>query len=91
MSELSLAPPEGGERKFKVIYTIVDIPPRNGAPERKHWLRIGTGFPNRDGSFNIKLDALPTNGTLHMRDPLPADELRGRSNDQAHYAQKGMV
>ncbi len=31
------------------------------------WLKLGVGFLNRDGSHNLYLDALPTNGKLHMR------------------------
>jgi hypothetical protein len=29
---------------------------------------------NRDGSMNVTLDALPTNGKLHVRDFTPRDE-----------------
>jgi len=46
-----------------VVYTIV-ARERDG---RKFWVRIGTAFRNRDGSMNAILDAMPTNGTLHIR------------------------
>lgn len=46
-----------------VVYTIV-ARERDG---RKFWVRIGTAFRNRDGSVNAVLDAVPTNGTLHIR------------------------
>lgn len=72
MSELSEAPPEGAERRWKAVYTIVD-----GPNDKKFWLRIGIAFPNRDASLNVKLDATPVNGTLHIRDPDPRDEGRG--------------
>ncbi len=36
-------------------------------------MRIGIAFENRDGSFNVKLDALPVNGTIHIRDEGPKD------------------
>lgn len=62
---------EGGGRRYKVVYTIVEN------RERKFWLRVGVGFENRDGSWNIRLDAVPVNGTLHMRDPDPADQRDG--------------
>lgn len=36
--------------------------------ERKSfWLRIGTAWKNRDGSLNIRLNALPLNGALQVR------------------------
>ena len=32
------------------------------------WLRIGSAYINADGSTNVYLDALPTNGKLQIRD-----------------------
>ncbi len=55
-----------GERTWKVVYTIVER-----GPTRKKWVRIGAAFLNRDGSWNVKLDATPMNGQLHIRDPDP--------------------
>lgn len=52
-----------GGRGPLVVYTIV-ARERDG---RKFWVRIGTAFRNRDGSLNAILDAVPTNGTLHIR------------------------
>lgn len=46
---------------MKIVYTVVD---RDGKP---HWVRIGVGFVNKDGSINVTLDALPTNGMLQIR------------------------
>jgi len=46
---------------------------------RSHWLRIGAGFQNKDGSFNLRLRALPLPDpksglvNLHMRLPKPKD------------------
>jgi hypothetical protein len=51
------------ETKLKAVYTIVE---REGARDR--WVRIGIGFVNRDGSINVRLDAAPVNGKLHVRD-----------------------
>lgn len=71
MNELEDQGGEGGARVgWKAVYTIVEVPNR----EKKLWLRIGTAFPNRDASLNVKLDAMPINGTLHIRDPEPRDE-----------------
>lgn len=49
-------------RAYKVAYAIVE---RGG---KKHWLRVGLAFVNRDGSINVRLDAMPVNGQLHIRD-----------------------
>ncbi len=54
---------ESHVRSPLVVYTIV-ARERDG---RKFWVRIGTAFRNRDGSVNAILDAVPTNGTLHIR------------------------
>jgi hypothetical protein len=71
------APSEGGDRKFKVVYTIVE----RGNDKKPIWLRVGAAFENRDKSLNVKLDACPTNGTLHIRDYVP-DERWGRRGDE---------
>ena len=65
------------ERKnYRVVYTIIE---RN---QRKIWVRIGAAFSNRDGSVNVILDAMPTNGRLHIRDWVPAEE-RSRNLERA--------
>jgi hypothetical protein len=50
---------------MKEVYTIV----KNG--EKDYWNKIGNAFVNRDGSLTVKLNALPVNGNLHIRDPRP--------------------
>lgn len=64
---------EIASRRPFIVYSIVD---REGA-ERSQWVKIGRAFRNRDGSINVHLDALPTNGKLHMRE---ADDSGGDSN-----------
>jgi hypothetical protein len=54
---------------FKVAYVITE---RN---EQKFWNRIGVAFTNKDGSINVKLDALPLGGQLQLRDFEPRDEV----------------
>ena len=54
--------------KMKVAYAITE---RN---DKTFWNRIGVAFTNRDGSINVKLDALPIGGTLQIRDYEPRDE-----------------
>jgi hypothetical protein len=35
------------------------------------WSRVGTAYARSDGGFTIRLTAIPLNGTLVMRPPLP--------------------
>jgi hypothetical protein len=51
-------------RKILKVYTIVEKP---NTP-KGIWLEIGVGSENRDGSISAKLDALPVNGTIHLRE-----------------------
>lgn len=50
------------QKKVKFIYVIT------GKGERKFWTKVGVAFVNRDGSLNCKLDSLPVDGELHIRD-----------------------
>lgn len=59
------------ERKMKAVYSIIE---RAGG--KSYWMRIGVGFVNRDGSMTLKLDALPTNASLHVRDMEMRDDRR---------------
>lgn len=62
-------------RQPLVVYTIVE----REKDKKKLWVRIGSAFRNRDGSLNAMLDAVPTNGSLHIRElrPLPPRESIG--------------
>ncbi len=51
--------------KAKAVYNIVE----NG--EYTNWNKVGVAFVNKDGSYNVVLDALPVNGKLHIRDFKP--------------------
>ena len=57
--------------KMKTVFTIVD---RAG---KSYWQRIGVGFVNSDGSVSLKLDAIPINGSMQMRDYEPNGDGRG--------------
>jgi len=50
---------------IKDVFTIV----KNG--EKDYWNKIGNAFVNRDGSLTVKLNALPINAQLHIRNPRP--------------------
>jgi hypothetical protein len=72
-SEAPAAPPEvrsEGAKPFQTVYTIVERE-RDG---HKFWLKIGAAFQNRDGSLHVKLDAIPTNGQLHIRESKSAED-----------------
>ncbi|MBK6462805.1 MAG: hypothetical protein IPF92_17635 [Myxococcales bacterium] len=69
-------------RKMKTVYTVVD------RGQKSYWVRVGVGFENQDGSLNLKLDAVPTNGTLQVRDWEAREEgdhgARGRAGTNAN-------
>lgn len=48
----------------KAVYVIVE----DDKLEKPIWRRIGSCYVNRDDSLNVFLDAMPTNGKLHIRD-----------------------
>jgi hypothetical protein len=55
-------------KSMKTVFTVID---RGG---KSFWVRVGVGFTNRDGSLNLKLDAIPVNGTLQVRDWQPYEK-----------------
>ena len=54
--------------RMKIVYNISE---RNG---RSFWNRIGVAFVNADGSLNVKLESLPVNGELQVRDYVPRED-----------------
>lgn len=52
------------ERKKYAVFTIKE----RGVGQKAIFVRIGIAFINRDGSYNIHLDASPLDGKLHMRE-----------------------
>ncbi len=59
---------EDQSKTMKTVFTVVDR-----GQGKSMWIRIGVGFTNRDGSLNLRLDALPVSGTLQVRDWEPFD------------------
>ena len=49
------------KRQMMFAYTITE------RGERTFWTRIGVAFTNKDGSINVRLDAVPVTGTLCLR------------------------
>lgn len=60
------------QKTMKSVYTVVE---REG---KSHWVKLGIGFVNQDGSINLKLDGLPTNNSLQVRDYESAEERESR-------------
>ena len=51
--------------KNSEVRSVFAITERSG---KSFWTKVGAAFTNQDGSINIELDALPTNGRLQVRD-----------------------
>lgn len=58
----------GPSKGTKIAYAVTE---RNG---RSFWNRIGIAFMNKDGSINVKLEAIPVTGQLQLRDWEPRDD-----------------
>ena len=67
------------ENKVKIAYTVVE---RN-KDGRKFWVRVGAAFVNRDGSLNVRLDAMPVNGELQIRDYQPREARDSTERERA--------
>lgn len=65
------------ERRRKDVFTIIE---REGY-DKPLWVRVGTGWVNRDGSINVRLDALPVNGQLHIRDHEEREPASGKETE----------
>ena len=59
---------EQTNKTVKVVWTVVDR-----GQGKSFWTRVGIGFVNRDGSLTLRLDAIPVNGTLQVREWEPLD------------------
>lgn len=65
---------DSNNKRMQAVYAVVP------KPEGKDvWLRVGSAFPNRDGSVTVLLDAIPTNGRLQIRDYQPRDQPSSRA------------
>jgi hypothetical protein len=51
--------------RSKMKKVLCPVEAKNG---KTYWMRIGTGFDNKDGSMNVYLDAYPANGKLQIRE-----------------------
>ena len=64
------------QRRVLKVYTIVEKP----GSDRGIWLEVGVARENRDASLSVKLDALPVNGKLHIREYEPREKEFTRHN-----------
>ena len=71
-----------GRKRVLKVYTVVE----KTGNQKPIWLEVGVASENRDGSLSVKLDALPANGSLQLRDyePRRNDDFRRdvRPSDQ---------
>jgi hypothetical protein len=67
----------GDSPRWLAVYVIVKHP---GRPP--YWLSVGKAFVNTDGSLNVRLDANPIDGKLHIRRP-PLREPAGAASQPA--------
>jgi hypothetical protein len=45
---------------INLVYDVKIIPEvQEGREKETYWKKCGVGFPNKDGSFNFKLDLFP--------------------------------
>lgn len=73
-------------REMKMVWTMVERGAANGGPAKSYWTKVGVGFVNRDGSITLRLDAIPINGTLQVREWEPYE----RRPDAADAGSSGM-
>jgi hypothetical protein len=57
----------------KNVYTVLKAKVEG---KKDFWLKIGTCLENKDGSWNVYLNALPLDGVLNIRDPQPNDNAK---------------
>jgi len=73
---------EQSQKNMKSVWTVVERTTA-AAGTRSYWTRVGVGFVNRDGSLNLRLDAIPINGQLQVREWEPADRRPDGNDPQA--------
>lgn len=67
---------ETPEKRHMEVYSIREY--TQDKQLKNHWTRLGVAFENKDGSWNLRLHALPVTNPksglaeLHMREPRPA-------------------
>ncbi len=52
----------------KDVFLITEQTGLGDAPIKSVWTKIGVAFVNKDQSLNVRLDAFPMDGKLHIRE-----------------------
>lgn len=60
-------------KPMREVFCVNDRTNGNTGEVKTYWTRIGVAFHNSDGSDTLRLDAMPLNGTLIVRDSKPKD------------------
>ncbi len=66
------------QKQLKTVFTVVE------RDNKSHWVKMGIGSVNKDGSINLKLDGYPTNSTLQIRDYESPEERESRISRPGH-------
>jgi hypothetical protein len=64
------------------VFSIKETKERDGRTTSV-WVRAGSAWVNRDGSFNVYLDVLPLDGKLHVREAVADRRDESRSQGEA--------
>lgn len=76
-----------GKRMYKVI---CPVEMKDGGT---YWMRLGSGFDNKDNSINVYLNAMPLGQKevkLQIRE-MTADEMRERAEKRSTYQARGTI
>ena len=49
----------GTTKRLAVLAVVEQADRKDGTKSRTRWVKVGVGWPNRDGSINLYLDAFP--------------------------------
>ena len=58
-----------GTKRLAVLAVVEQADRKDGTKTHTRWVKVGVGWPNRDGSINLYLDALPGRGFCIFLDP----------------------
>jgi hypothetical protein len=73
----------------KMFKVMCPMEGRNGT---KWWMKVGTGFRNRDESINVYLDAIPNKPGFHLQlREVTEEELRESSERRAAFTSRAAV
>lgn len=70
------------KKMFKILALI---PKKDGGT---YWMRIGSGYGNKDDSINMFVDAIPITGKLQLRE-VTEEDLREREGRRSHAPSAG--